>query len=122
MPFVTEELVERGQYWEKIFAGECILSQENTPNFDNVMIWIFNDKVGDTYALTPYQMLYQLPVGYGISCCYADYVKENIDTLQSRFLAVAAGGEIDQLCQDKEFREIGRDEGLVVYELFSKAK
>ena len=122
VPFVTEELVERGKYWEKIFAGECILSQENTPNFDNVMIWIFNDKVGDTYALTPYQMLYQLPVGYGISCCYADYVKENIDTLQSRFLAVAAGGEIDQLCQDKELREIGRDEGLVVYELFSKAK
>ncbi len=122
VPFVTEELTERGEYWEEIFSQECILSKEDVPNFDNVMIWIFNDKVGDTYALTPYQMLYELPKGYGISCCYADYVKENIDTLQSRFLAVAAGGEVDQLCKSKELREIGRDEGLVVYELWRKAK
>ncbi len=122
VPFVTEELAERGEYWEKIFSRECILSKEDTPNFDNVMIWIFNDKVGDTYELTPYQMLYQLPKGYGISCCYADYVKDNINTLQSRFLAVVAGGEVDHLCKSKAFKEIGRDEGLVVYELFKKAK
>ena len=63
-----------------------------------------------------------MPEGYGISCCYADYVKENIDVLQSSFLAVAVDGEIDQLCREKKLREIGRDEGLVVYELRRKAK
>ena len=84
------------------------------------MIWIFNDKVGDDYKLTPYQMLYQLPKGYGISCCYAEYVTESIDALKSRFLAVAAGGEVDLLCQSRSLRELGRDEGLVVYELQRK--
>ncbi len=122
VPFVTDELSERGEYWEEIFARECVLVEEDVPNYDNVMIWIFSDKVEDTSVLTPYQMLYQLPKGYGISCCYADYVKENIDVLQSRFLAVAVDGEVDQLCQSKGLREIGRDEGLVVYELWRKAK
>ncbi len=122
VPFVTQELTERGEYWQEIFAKECVLIEENAPNYDNVMIWIFSDKVGESSVLTPYQMLYQLPEGYGISCCYADYVKENIDVLQSSFLAVAVDGEIDQLCREKELREIGRDEGLVVYELRRKAK
>ena len=120
VPFVTEELSARGEYWQEILAKECVLIEENVPNYDNVMIWIFSDKVGDGLVVTPYQMLYQLPKGYGISCCYADYVKENIDVLQSRFLAVAVDGEVDQLCQEKELREIGRDEGLVVYELWRK--
>ncbi len=122
VPYRTPELTERSAYWSDVFEKECILETEEVPNFDNVMIWIFNDKVGEEYELTPYQMLYQLPKGYGISCCYADYVKENIDGLQSRFLAVAAGGEVDLLCQSKSMREIGRDEGLVVYELREKAE
>lgn len=117
IPFQSKELAQRSTYWEQIFDQECQLTLEKTPNFDNVMIWIFNDKVGEDWALTPYQMLYQLPEGFGISCCYADYVKENIDVLQSKYLAVAAGGEVDLLCQSKKLQEIGRDEGLVVYEL-----
>ncbi len=121
IPFKNEELVEQGTYWEEIFEKECVLDTENVPSFDNVMIWIFNDKVGDSYELTPYQMLYQLPEGYGISCCYAEYVTENIDELRSRFLAVAVEGEVDLLCQSRGLREIGRDEGLVVYELQRKA-
>lgn len=117
IPFGTEELAQREAYWQEVFDRECVLRKENVPNFDNVMIWIFNDKVGEEYVLTPYQMLYQLPEGYGISCCYAEYVKENIGDLKSRYLAVAAGGEIDALCESKGLEQIGRDEGLVVYEL-----
>ena len=107
----------QGEYWEEVFDRECVLKESDVPNFDNVMIWIFSDRVNGQTVLTPYQMLYQLPEGFGISCCYADYVTANLDDLQSRYLAVAAGGEVDSLCSTKGFREIGRDEGLVVYEL-----
>lgn len=117
IPFKEEEIVAQGEYWEEVFDRECVLKESDVPNFDNVMIWIFSDRVNGQTVLTPYQMLYQLPEGFGISCCYADYVTANLDELQSRYLAVAAGGEVDSLCSTKGFREIGRDEGLVVYEL-----
>lgn len=117
VPFTSTELEERSAYWQEVFKEECQLEREEVPNFDNVMIWVFNDKVGEEFPLTPYQMLYELPEGMGISCCYADYVKENLPKLQSKYLAVVSGGEVDMLCKQQELREIGRDEGLVVYEL-----
>lgn len=120
VPFREEQLAERGTYWHSVFEKECIIDRGKAPGFENVMIWIFSDRVGTDTVLTPYQMLYQLPAGFGISCCYADYVTENWEQLQSRYLAVVAGGEVDQLCRDKGAREIGRDEGLVVYELYGE--
>ena len=98
VPFQNEALNQQSAYWEQVFDRECELVLEDTPNFDNVMIWIFNDRVGDKWELTPYQMLYELPEGMGISCCYADYVKA------------------------RGLREIGRDEGLVVYELCDESE
>ena len=120
IPFYQESAAEAEAYWQDIFAEECVLDQEEVPSFGHVIIWIFNDQVGEEMVLTPYQFLYQLPEGYGISCCYADFVASEFDELKSRFLAVAEGGTIDALCQEKEVREIGRKEGLVVYELNGK--
>ena len=120
VPFKDETVVAQGEYWEEVFDRECALDTGSVPNFENVMIWIFSDRVEGETVLTPYQMLYQLPEGFGISCCYADYVTANFDSLQSRFLAVAEGGEVDNLCQARNLREIGRNEGLVVYELYGE--
>lgn len=120
VPFKEQQLVERGEYWHSIFEKECVMDTEKAPGFENVMIWIFSDVVEGENVLTPYQMLYQLPEGFGISCCYADYVTENWEQLKSRYLAVASGGAVDQLCLDRGAREIGRDEGLVVYELYGE--
>ena len=117
IPFASEKLAEREAYWSEIFDRECILQTKDVPNFENVMIWVFNDQVEGKTVQTPYQMLYQLPEGFGISCCFADYVQNHTEELQSRYLAVAAGGEVDRLCRDANYREIGRDEGLVAYEL-----
>lgn len=117
IPFRQEELAAQEGYWQDIFAEECTLERDQVPSFENVMIWVFNDQVDGEMVLTPYQLLYQLPEGYGISCCYTDFVTAQYDQLQSRFLAVAEGGVVDKLCQQKEAREIGRKEGLVVYEI-----
>ncbi len=117
VPFTSAELKEREAYWQDVFAQECELDLENTPHFDNVMIWVFSDRVEDETVLTPYQMLYQLPKGFGISCCYADYVESNLEQLKSKYLATVSEGLIDALCVEKGFREVARDEGMVVYEL-----
>lgn len=122
IPFDSEGLEVRERYWEEVFDEECGLVKDDVPNFDNVVIWVFNDEVAGEAVLTPYQMLYRLPAGFGISCCYADYVLTNYERLQSRYLAVTAGGRIDEMCRKNGSREIGRDESLVVYELRKSAK
>ena len=120
VPFVTEELREQYAYWQQTCEQELILVHtKEIPNYDNVVIWTFNDKVQDAYISTKWQMLYGLPKGYGISCCMNDYVTEHLEELQSRYLAVVAGGSIDVLCQEAGYREVGRDRDLVLYERYT---
>ena len=120
IPFGSEELSRQEAYWQEVFAEECVLNPENTPDFENVVIWVFNDQVEGESMLMSYQMLYQLTEGFGISCCNMDYVEANLDQLQSKYLAAATGGRIDTLCTENGLREIGRDEGMVVYELYGE--
>lgn len=117
VPFTTQERVEQVKVWEEIFREELELSLEGgTPCFENVVIWVFSDTDSTGARNTDWQLLYALPEGFGISCCMPDYIKENLDMLQSRYLAVLSGGEIDAMCAEAGYREIGRDASLVVYE------
>ncbi len=115
VPFTSTELETRQEYWERTFAENLEIRGEELPSFDNTVIWVFNDNVDGEWINTDWQMLYELPAGYGISCCYQDYVAENLDSLQSRYLAVTAGGRIDEMCREKGWTEVGRDSRLVVY-------
>lgn len=119
VPFRQEELESQVSEWKDVFAEKLKIDRTGElPGYDNVMIWVFNDQHPDgSYENVAWQLLYGLPEGFGISCCMPDYVMENLEHLQSRYLATLAGGRIDGLCADAGYREIGRDEDLVVYEL-----
>ena len=119
--FATPERVEKVETWEKIFEEELTLTKEDTPNYDNVVIWVFSDTVNTSgikeSRLTDWQILYGLPKGFGISCCYADYVIENFDSLKSKYITIPAEGTIQQMCEKKGLRLLGKDESVCVYEL-----
>lgn len=119
VPFQQDELVVQMENWEKIFGENLNIDREKTlPNYDNVVIWVFNDRHLDgSDKNVAWQLLYTLPEGFGISCCMSDYVTENLEQLESRYIATLSGGRIDELCKSADYREIGRDEDLVVYEL-----
>lgn len=119
VPFRQEELTTQITQWENIFDEYLKIDRtETVPNYDNAIIWVFNDQKTDgSYENVAWQLLYTLPEGFGISCCMPDYVKENFDSLKSRYIATLSGGQIDELCKNEGYREIGRDEDLVVYEL-----
>ncbi|MDE6168213.1 MAG: hypothetical protein K2G28_07120, partial [Acetatifactor sp.] len=118
-----KERVEQVEAWEETFREGLELSLEgDTPCFDNVVIWVFSDTDTTGSRNTDWQLLYALPEGFGISCCMPDYIKENLDVLQSRYLAVLPGGEIDAMCAEAGYREIGRDASLVVYERIHYSK
>lgn len=118
VPFAETERVEQVANWQETFAEELTLTEENVPCYDNVVIWVFSDVTSKGSVNNKWQLLYGLPKGFGISCCYSEYVLEHFDTLQSRYLATVAGGEIDARCQSAGYREIGRDADMVVYERY----
>ncbi|MBQ2802374.1 MAG: hypothetical protein IJF07_00555 [Lachnospiraceae bacterium] len=118
VPFVEEGRMVQVESWGEIFDRELMLKTENVPNYDNAIIWTFSDTTPDGLENLKWQFLYELPVGFGISCCMSDYVIENFDTLQNRYIATVSDGEIDALCKEAGFRELGRDEDMVVYERY----
>ena len=117
VPFVTEERQVQLENWTSALSEMLSLSDGAAPSFDNVVIWVFNDEVDDDVRVrTAWQMLYGLPKGFGISCCEQEYVIENFESLQSRYLLTLSGGQIDLLCREAEYRELYRDEDTVFYD------
>ena len=117
IPFQQEERVASVEAWTEAMQERLALNREDTPNYDNVVIWVFSDMVGDEEVRTSYQLLYGLPEGFGISCCMRDYITANIDTLKSRYIAVPSYGEIAQLCEGRGCRLVYGDDELALYEL-----
>lgn len=113
IPFYTQERAEDMAYWEQIFSSQLELETDSVPNYDNVVIWVFSDGG----QLTNWQFLYELPKGFGISCCYGDYVSQNLTRLQSHYLTTVSEGPIDNQCRELGYPEIGRKGGIVVYDL-----
>lgn len=118
VPFATKERIEQMDSWQQGLSGELMLSDKQAPNYDNVVIWVLWDNTPTGRVSSRWQILYALPEGFGISCCEGEYVAENFDTLQSKYLAVVAGGEIDKRCQEAGLRQIMCDDDMVLYERY----
>lgn len=116
VPFIQEQRSRELETWRGVLDGEMMLNLVDTPNYDNVVIWVFADQEEGKYQNIPWQLLYAVPEGFGISCCMDGYVKENFDTLKSRYLASIPGGHIAALCREAGYQEVYRDETLVLYD------
>ncbi len=86
------------------------------PNFDNTVIWTFRDKVDGTVTLVDYGPLYVLPQGFGINLCNEEYLEENFGNLKSRYIAVAAEGELSEKCEEKGYRLIASTSAVKLYD------
>ena len=117
IPFVTMERKVQVEDWQGRFRKALEMKRESVPNYDNVVIWVFNeqDVLGETMK---WQLLYALPEGFGISCCQKDFVLSQMaeGTLQSRYLTAAAGAEVDQACAAAGWILLDQDEDIVLYE------
>lgn len=118
VPFAEEALKEQVEDWRDVFEENILMTQDKVPSFDNVIIWTFNDNVNGEVINTKWQILYALPEGMGISCCTKEYLVENFDGLNSRYIALPSGGEIDLMCKAAGYTEINRDEDMAVYQRY----
>lgn len=114
VPYQTPDRVEQVKQWETAFHEKLSLVRENVPNYDNVVIWVFNEANAQGQTMK-WQVLYALPEGFGISCCQKDYVLEHMDTLESRYVLAQNGAAVDEMCREKGYEELVRDTDLVLY-------
>ncbi len=117
IPYAEEARKETLAEWSLVLSEELELNLQNTPNYDNVVIWTLDDMVDGVRENLVWQELYAVPAGFGISCCQESYVTEHLDSLQSKYLAVNLGGSLDKKCQEMNLREIGHSQEVIIYAL-----
>ena len=117
--FSSEELVAEIERTGADFHEKLALDLEDVPNYDNDVIWMTYDYHAETgdQIITNYQILYGIPGGFGISCCYPDFIIENFDSLQSKYICVPVGGEVDEICKKHELEVITQGMNAICYQL-----
>ena len=114
VPYVTEARQVQVEDWRVRFAERLELTEENVPNYENAVIWVFNEQSAEGETMK-WQLLYALPEGFGISCCQKDFVLDNFEALNSRYIAAQSGAEVDAKCKEAGWIERSRDEDMVLY-------
>ncbi len=109
IPQPNKELQTNVEYWEEVFQEQSIESSQDL-GWENTIIW--------TISANEHYELYAVPAGMGINCCLHDYVVENINTLKSKYIAVASEGELYQLCKEEKYVEVGRTEQVVIFQRY----
>jgi len=118
VPFAESSRVAAVDQWQEELAGKLVLVEEEVPNYDNVVIWAFSDMVDGKRVNTAWQLLYALPEGFGISCCMPDYVNENFQELQSKYLCVVRGGVIEERCEQAGYVKVIENADTVIYQRY----
>ena len=116
VPFKNDYICEKTDEWQRAFE-ENIDVKEDTLGYDNVIIWDFYDTKDGVGQPIKWQYLYMIPKGMGISCCDPEFVKNNMGTLQSKYIVTLTGSEVDSLCEQNGKELLHRDEELSFYRL-----
>ena len=117
IPYRTAELEKQLITLNETLEENLELSEKH-PSFENTVIWVFSDKVDGQEIQLAWQLLYLFPDEYGINLCYGDYVLENLDSLQSRYIATIPNGEIDKLLEEKGAKIMAENEKIVIYKKY----
>ena len=113
-PYVETARQAQVEDWRLRFDAALELATEDVPNYENVVIWVFNEQSAERETMK-WQLLYALPKGFGISCCQKDYVLQNFDSLNSRYIVAQAGAEVAQRCAKAGCVVLAQDEDIVLY-------
>ena len=114
IPKQTAQSEARYEYFRSAFDEGIKLDPASVPSYDNAVIWEFRDIVDGESVTTDWQMLYAVPSGTGINCCF-DYSYDNFDDLKTRYISAPSGGRIEERCIEAGYRLVAKDERFCVY-------
>lgn len=112
-PFREEKLAEDIEAMREVLSEkmECT----SGIGWENTVIWLAYDIVGEEIVTEQWQQLYALPEGFGINYCSQPYVLEYIDVLQPRYIAAVPGGQIEELLLERGAVLLAENEQIAVY-------
>lgn len=117
VPFDDRNIKENVSAWEDIFEKENVALSDNT-GYENTVIWVFIDYVDGKQVVTEFNGLYALPKGFGINCCSPDYVIDNFENLQSRYIFTYKDAKVAGICEDSNYKVIGEYGNSIMYERY----
>lgn len=117
LPNPSIQFMEEYEVIKEKLNDSIALVMEDVPTYDNVLLWVLNDQINGEIFTTPWQVLYGVPAGMGISCVESTYVLENFWQLQSKYIATIPNGEIDIKCKEEGKKEILVTDKIIIYEL-----
>lgn len=96
---------------------ENMILEDSNERYDNTVIWLASDFVGEESVAATWGLLYMVPEGFGINFCTWQYTSENLEELQSGYITVIPGGGIDKTLADRQVPLIAETEHMRVYRL-----
>lgn len=111
-------------FQEEVLAGEIrAMSQalqekmEYTSHigWENTVVWLAYDIVDGEIVAEQWQQLYALPGGYGINYCSAQYILDNLEELQARYIAAIPGGQVEELLLREGAVLLEKNDKIAVY-------
>ena len=117
VPYKTDELENDLKTLNQELDKSMVFT-DKVPSYENTVIWVFSDKVNGEDEMLYWQMLYAMPHEYGINLCYGDFVYENLDTLQSRYVATVPGGRIDLALEESGAKVLSDNGKIIIYQRY----
>ncbi len=116
IPVKNEYAIQKQAYWSEMFQKNIQLCTDNTPTYDNTILWVLNDYIDDQKIQSDWTVLYAFPKGMGINCVQFEYVINNYSSLQSRYILMPKGGYLEAFCIACGYNKLGDDGTTVVYD------
>ncbi len=114
VPYDDGALGQEAQELRRQLRAEMVL-KDSEELFDNTVIWLASDFVGDESVTAAWGLLYMIPEGYGINFCTWQYVSEHLEELRSGYITVIPEGGIDMALAERNAPVIAETEHMKVY-------
>lgn len=118
VPYANEGVIQEVENLSSKFSSYISLNCVDAPSYENVVDWVTEEVADGEKREIPWKALSALPDGVGISCCLPQYIAENIDELNGRYIIAISNGGTDLLCQEKEMDMLMRDEYFALYKTY----
>ena len=118
IPFKENDVYNELEDLKRALKREIIVLDEDNPSYINTIIWVFSDNVDGIDTRVAFRQFYSVPPGIGLNLCYGQYVLDNIDSINSRYIGTIPDGDIDILLKKYGKRVIAQNESIIVYELY----
>ncbi len=112
VPFREETLSEEIEALSRQLQESMIYTSEIS--WENTVIWLSYDIVGEETVSAEWQQLYALPGGCGINFCPQPYVLEHIDSLKARYIAAIPGGQVEKALLERGAVSLGGNDKIVI--------